>query len=187
MSQTLARSDFYTENDYYNLPENVRAELIDGQFYDMAAPSRIHQEILNTINNTIYNYIHSKKGDCRVYPAPFAVKLFNDRKTVVEPDISVICDPNKLTDQGCSGAPDWIIEIISPSTSSHDYVRKLNLYLDAGVREYWIVDPTQKHIVVYYLEKTQFKMTTYTFQDKIKVNIYDDLWIILQELGIPGT
>ena len=148
MSQTLARSDFYTENDYYNLPENVRAELIDGQFYDMAAPSRIHQEILNTINNTIYNYIHSKKGDCRVYPAPFAVKLFNDRKTVVEPDISVICDPNKLTDQGCSGAPDWIIEIISPSTSSHDYVRKLNLYLDAGVREYWIVDPTQKHIVV---------------------------------------
>ncbi len=187
MSQTLARSDFYTENDYYNLPENVRAELIDGQFYDMAAPSRIHQEILNTINNTIYNYIHSKKGDCRVYPAPFAVKLFNDRKTVVEPDISVICDPNKLTDQGCSGAPDWIIEIISPSTSSHDYVRKLNLYLDAGVREYWIVDPTQKHIVVYYLEKTQFKMTTYTFQDKIKVNIYDDLWISLQELGIPGT
>ncbi len=187
MSQTLARSDFYTENDYYNLPENVRAELIDGQFYDMAAPSRIHQAILNTINNTIYNYIHSKKGDCRVYPAPFAVKLFNDRKTVVEPDISVICDPNKLTDQGCSGAPDWIIEIISPSTSSHDYVRKLNLYLDAGVREYWIVDPTQKHIVVYYLEKTQFKMTTYTFQDKIKVNIYDDLWISLQELGIPGT
>ena len=187
MSEALAQFNLYTENDYYNLPENVRAELIDGQFYDMAAPSRIHQEILNTINNTIYNYIHSKKGDCRVYPAPFAVKLFNDRKTVVEPDISVICDPNKLTDQGCSGAPDWIIEIISPSTSSHDYVRKLNLYLDAGVREYWIVDPTQKHIVVYYLEKTQFKMTTYTFQDKIKVNIYDDLWISLQELGIPGT
>ena len=170
-----------------NLPENVRAELINGQFYDMAAPSRIHQEILNTINNTIYNYIHSKKGDCRVYPAPFAVKLFNDRKTVVEPDISVICDPNKLTDQGCSGAPDWIIEIISPSTSSHDYVRKLNFYMDAGVKEYWIVDPLEKRILVYYLEKTQFKMTSYTFQDKIKVNIYDDLWISLQELGIPGT
>ena len=187
MSQALARSDIYTEDDYYNLPENVRAELIDGQFYDMAAPSRIHQKILNTVNNTIFNYIHSKGGSCEVYPAPFAVKLFDDRKTVVEPDISVICDPNKLTDQGCSGAPDWIIEIISPSTSSHDYVRKLNLYLDAGVREYWIVDPTQKHIVVYYLEKTQFKMTTYTFQDKIKVNIYDDLWISLQELGIPGT
>ena len=127
MSQALARSDFYTEDDYYNLPENVRAELIDGQFYYMAAPSRIHQKILNTVNNTIFNYIRSKGGSCEVYPAPFAVKLFNDRKTVVEPDISVICDPNKLTDQGCAGAPDWIIEIVSPSTSSHDYVRKLNL------------------------------------------------------------
>ena len=99
----------------------------------------------------------------------------------------MICDPNKLTDQGCTGAPDWIIEIVSPSTSSHDYVRKLNLYMDAGVREYWIVDPVQRHIVVYYLEKTQFKMTTYTFQDKVKVNLCDDLWISLQELELSGT
>ena len=151
MSQALARSDFYTEDDYYNLPENVRAELIDGQFYYMAAPSRIHQKILNTVNNTIFNYIRSKGGSCEVYPAPFAVKLFNDRKTVVEPDISVICDPNKLTDQGCAGAPDWIIEIVSPSTSSHDYVRKLNLYLDAGVKEYWIVDPHNRKVLVYHL------------------------------------
>ena len=187
MSQALARSDFYTEDDYYNLPENVRAELIDGQFYDMAAPSRIHQEILNFLNTEINIHLRSKKGACKVYPAPFAVKLFNDRKTIVEPDISVICDPNKLTDQGCSGAPDWIIEIISPSTSSHDYVYKLNLYATAGVREYWIVDPSEKRILVYYLEKTQFKMTPYTFQDKVRVNIYDDLWISLQEAGMPGT
>ena len=187
MSQALARSDFYTEDDYYNLPENVRAELIDGQFYYMAAPSRIHQKILNTVNNTIFNYIRSKGGSCEVYPAPFAVKLFNDRKTVVEPDISVICDPNKLTDQGCAGAPDWIIEIVSPSTSSHDYVRKLNLYLDAGVKEYWIVDPRNRKVLVYHLEQDDVKADSYTFQDKIKVNIYDDLWISLQELGIPGT
>ncbi len=187
MSQALARTDFYTEDDYYNLPENVRAELIDGQFYDMAAPSRIHQEILSSLHLEIGNYLRSKKGSCKIYPAPFSVKLFDNRKTVVEPDISVICDPNKLTDQGCSGAPDWIIEIVSPSTSSHDYVRKLNLYMDAGVREYWIVDPVQRHIVVYYLEKTQFKMTTYTFQDKVKVNICDDLWISLQELELSGT
>ncbi|MCI8674385.1 MAG: Uma2 family endonuclease [Lachnospiraceae bacterium] len=187
MSQALARTDFYTEDDYYNLPENVRAELIDGQFYDMAAPSRIHQEILSSLHLEIGNYLRSKKGSCKIYPAPFSVKLFDNRKTVVEPDISVICDPNKLTDQGCTGAPDWIIEIVSPSTSSHDYVRKLNLYMDAGVREYWIVDPVQRHIVVYYLEKTQFKMTTYTFQDKVKVNLYDDLWISLQELELSGT
>ncbi len=187
MSQTLARSDFYTEDDYYNLPENVRAELIDGQFYDMAAPSRIHQRILNFLNTEINIYIRSKDGSCEVYPAPFAVKLFNDRKTVVEPDISVICDPNKLTDQGCTGAPDWIIEIVSPSTSSHDYVRKLNLYMDAGVKEYWIVDPAKKSVYVYHLEETKFETTAYTFHDKIKVNLYDDLWISLQELELSRT
>ena len=179
----LAQSKTYTEEDYYNLPEDVRAELIDGQIYNMSAPSRIHQEILNSINNTIYNYIRSQKGSCKVYPAPFAVKLFADNdKTIVEPDISVICDPNKLTDRGCTGAPDWIIEIVSPSTSSHDYVRKLNLYMDAGVREYWIIDPRNEKIFVYYLEQSEVKADSYTFQDKLKANIYDDLWIDFGEL-----
>lgn len=185
MSEALIRTaNDYTEEDYYHLPENVRAELIDGQFYFMSAPGRIHQKILNTINNTIFNYIRSKNGSCEVYPAPFAVKLFDDNKTVVEPDISVICDPNKLTDRGCSGAPDWIIEIISPSTSSHDYVYKLKLYADAGVREYWIIDPVRQSIYVYFLEKDRFQIVPYTFQDKIKVNIYDDLWIDFKELEL---
>ena len=104
MSEALARTNIYTEEDYYNLPENVRAELIDGQIYYMAAPSRIHQEILMFLSNTIFNYLNSKKGPCKVYPAPFAVKLFSeDDRNVVEPDISVICDPNKLTDRGCTG------------------------------------------------------------------------------------
>lgn len=89
-----------------------------------------------SLSKTIANYIDTKGGSCEVYPAPFAVKLFEDRQNIVEPDISVICEPGKLTDKGCSGAPDWIIEIISPTTSSHDYIRKLNLYADAGVREY---------------------------------------------------
>ncbi len=185
MSQALAQANIYTEEDYYNLPENVRAELIDGQIYYMAAPSRIHQEILMFLSKTIANYIDSKKGPCKVYPAPFAVKLFSeDDKNVVEPDISVICDPNKLTDRGCTGAPDWIVEIISPTTSSHDYVRKLNLYMDAGVREYWIVDPIGHEIFVYFLEQDKFKVKSYTLQDKIKVNIYDDLWIDFTELGL---
>ena len=106
----------------------------------------------------IGNYINSKGGSCKVYPAPFAVKLFeDDSKIIVEPDISVICDPNKLTDRGCTGAPDWIIEIVSPSNSSNDYIRKLNLYADAGVREYWIVDPISKKIFVYHLEKPTLK------------------------------
>ena len=156
----LAQQRLYTEEDYYRLPENMRAELIDGQFYSQAAPSRTHQRILSDLHITIGQYIRSKGGSCEVYPAPFAVKLFEDDKTIVEPDISVICDPNKLTDKGCTGAPDWIIEIVAPGNPAHDYVRKLNLYLDAGVREYWIVDPIQKSIHVYHLVEEQFKMTS---------------------------
>ena len=185
MSEALAPANIYTEEDYYNLPENVRAELIDGQIYYMSAPSRIHQEILMFLSKIIANYIDSKKGPCKVYPAPFAVKLFSDDdKNVVEPDISVICDPNKLTDRGCTGAPDWIVEIISPTTSSHDYIRKLNLYAGAGVREYWIVNPIDQSVWVYSLEQDKFKAIAYTLQNKIKVNIYDDLWIDFTELGL---
>ena len=185
MSEALAHANLYTEEDYYNLPETVRAELINGQIYYMAAPSRIHQEILMFLSKTIANYIDSKKGPCKVYPAPFAVKLFSeDDRNVVEPDISIICDPNKLTDRGCTGAPDWIVEIVSPSNSSHDYIRKLNLYADAGIREYWIVNPIKESIFVYHLEETKFEAAAYTFQDKIKVNIYDDLWIDFTGLGL---
>ena len=144
----------YTEEDYYNLSENERAELIDGQFYYMSAPSRIHQKTLNAINNTIYNYIRSKNGSCEVYPAPFAVKIFKDDTTIVEPDISVICDQNKLTDRGCTGAPDWIVE------------------------------PSKQKVFVYYLEKEKFEANSYTFQEKIKVNIYEDLWIDFKELNL---
>lgn len=181
----LPQSNLYTEDDYYNLPEDVRAELIDGQlFYNQAAPSRIHQTILSELHITIGAYFKSKGGSCRIYPAPFAVKLREDRKTIVEPDISVICDKSKLTDKGCTGAPDWIIEIISPSNSSHDYIHKLNLYADAGVREYWIVDPVRESIFVYYLEQATFNVETYTFMDKIKVNIYDDLFIDFAALDL---
>lgn len=168
---------YYSETDYYNMPEDIRAELVDGQIYYQAAPSRIHQEILSGLLIIIGQYIKSKGGLCKVYPAPFAVKLFKDKDTIVEPDISVICDRDKLTKRGCTGAPDWIIEIISPSTSNHDYIRKLNLYADAGVREYWIADPEEEKVFVYCLEKNNFKLNVYTFKDKIKVNIYDDLYI----------
>ncbi len=184
MQQALARTKIYTEDDYYRLPENIRAELIYGQFYDMSAPSRIHQRISMAISNEIANYIDRKNGSCEVYTAPFAVKLFEDDKTIVEPDISVICDKDKLTDKGCTGAPDWIIEITSPSNAIHDYVRKLNMYLDAGVREYWIVDPMKKIITLYYLNEDNFEMDTYSFQDSIKVYIYDDLWINLKGLDL---
>lgn len=175
------KSGFYTEDDYYNLPDNVRAELIHGQFYNLASPSRMHQEILVFLFRKIGNYIESKNGSYKIYPAPFAVKLFEDKETIVEPDISVICNPDRLTDRGCSGAPDWTIEIASPSNPGHDFIYKLNLYAEAGVREYWIISPDTETIFVYHLEKDNFKVTPYTFQDSIKAGIYEDLWIDFHE------
>ena len=174
----LAKSKFYTEEDYYSLPENIRAELIDSELiYNQAAPSRKHQTILMEVAGTIRDYIKTKAGSCHVYPAPFAVKLWEDRNTIVEPDISVICDEDKLTDRGCTCAPDWIIEIVSPGNPRHDYVLKLNLYTEAGVREYWIVEPMKESVWVYYFEESKFKAEAHSFKDEIKVNIYDDLYI----------
>lgn len=175
----------YGEEDYNNIPEKVRAELIDGYLiYNLESPSRFHQTILGEMYTVINNYIKSKGGPCRVYPAPFAVKLREDGKTIVEPDISVICDRDKLTDRGCTGAPDWVIEIVSPSNPGHDYIKKLSLYEAAGVREYWIVDPRKEQILVYHLDKENFGLSTYTFQDKIQVGIYEDLWIDFTELDL---
>lgn len=175
----------YSEEDYYKIPEHIRAELIEGHLiYNLASPSRFHQTILMELGTVINNYIKSKGGPCRVYPAPFAVKLKEGQKTIVEPDISVICDRDKLTDRGCTGAPDWVVEIVSPSNPGHDYIKKLSLYEAAGVREYWIVDPGKEQVFVYHLDKENFGLSTYTFQDKIQVGIYEDLWIDFKELDL---
>lgn len=182
MAQALQQKNLHTETDYYNLPENVRAELIEGQIYYQAAPSRIHQEILNYLNTEINIYIRSKDGMCRVYPAPFAVNLHQDEKNIVEPDISVICDHNKLSEQGCNGAPDWIIEIVSPSSRSMDYYTKLSLYRSAGVKEYWIVDPMKQVVLVYDMEHAAAPVI-YSFFDKVRVNIYNDLYINFSEIN----
>ena len=117
----LLRNDHYTSEDYWNLPEEERAELINGKFYDMAPPSRIHQKLVMELSATIREYIEKNHGSCEVYPAPFAVNLDADDQDWVEPDVSVICDPNKLTDRGCSGAPDLIFEIVSPASRKMDY------------------------------------------------------------------
>ena len=118
----LLKKELYTSDDYWNLPEGERAELINGQFYAMAPPSRIHQKLCFQLSKQIDNYIVSQKGNCEVYPAPFAVNLDAENKNWVEPDISVICDKTKLTDRGCSGAPDLIVEIVSPSSRRMDYI-----------------------------------------------------------------
>lgn len=179
----LPQKQLYTEDDYCNIPEEIRSELIDGTIHYQAAPSRKHQQILGFLYKTIANYIDSKVGSCEVYPAPFAVKLRDDRKNIVEPDISVICDLQKLTDQGCTGAPDWIIEIVSPGNANHDYVRKLNLYADTGVREYWIVNPEDKSVLIYFFEGDVYAQH-YTFTDSVKVSIYDDFTIDFQQITL---
>ena len=129
----------------------------------------------------ITDYIKKNNGACKVFPSPFAVFLNADDKTYVEPDISVICDKSKLDDRGCVGAPDWIIEIASPSTKRTDYGVKLFKYRSAGVREYWIVNPLTRTVNVYDLEKEELN-DQYSFDDDIAVCIYDNLTINITEL-----
>ncbi|MBR6486485.1 MAG: Uma2 family endonuclease, partial [Lachnospiraceae bacterium] len=135
------------------------------------------------LSTIINSYIKSKKGSCRIFPAPFSVWLRKEEDTVVEPDISVICDPDKINDRGCEGAPDWIIEIVSPSDPAHDYIVKLRKYLSAGVREYWIVDPTSEVVTVYIQDASLRFPSAYTFKDKVPAGIYGDLTIDFKEIS----
>ena len=178
---SLPKESNYTTKDIYNLPEGERAELIDGTIYDMAPPSRMHQKLATKLTSIIDRYISDNNGACEVYSAPFAVFLNEDDKTYVEPDVSVICDPNKLDDRGCSGAPDWIIEVVSPSSQRMDYMTKLFKYRTAGVREYWIVDPAQEKILVYIFGNKEDFMQ-YSFTEEIPVGIYPGFKINISEL-----
>ena len=170
----LQRED-YTVEDIYALPEGTRAELIDGQIYYMAPLGRRHQNLLFSISRVIADYIDQKGGSCEVDIAPFAVFLNENDKNYVEPDISVICDTSKLNDRGCNGAPDWIIEIVSPASRKMDYFTKLFKYRTAGVREYWIVDPLKNLILMYNFDTSDSEQ--YIFADTVKAGIYEDLYL----------
>ena len=170
----------YTLDDIYKLPEGKRAELIDGYIYDMAPPSRRHQRISFEISRKIADYIDEHHGTCEVNLAPFAVFLDENDKTYVEPDISVVCDESKLDDKGCNGAPDWIIEIVSPGSRRMDYG-------NCGV----VVGGKQQGIKQISVQMTYCNLDTedvkrfreeYTFEDKVKVRIYDELWIDFKNL-----
>ncbi len=174
----LLQEKIYTIDDIYALPDGERAELIDGDIYYMAPPNRIHQKISWKLHQAIANYIDSNKGTCEVYAAPFAVFLNEDDKNYVEPDISVICDKNKLTDKGCNGAPDWIIEIVSTGSRRMDYYIKLFKYRTESVREYWIVDPEKERVTVYNFEKET--TDEYTFNSSVPVGIYEGFSITVE-------
>lgn len=177
----MPQKQFYTSEDYWNLPEGQRAELIDGKLYAMAPPSPFHQELVTEISAVIHSHIKSKDGNCKVYPSPFAVNLNADDKIWVEPDISIICDTSMIDSQGCKGAPDWIIEVVSPSSTRMDYFVKLIKYRTAGVREYWIVNPMKKAVQTYVFEGEE-DANLFSFDEEIPVHIFDGLAIQISVL-----
>lgn len=179
--QPARKTDVYTVEDIYALPEGQRAELIDGRIYDMAPPSTMHQRILMALSADIRDHIRKNNGQCEVFPAPFAVFLNKDERNYVEPDISVICDKDKIDDRGCNGAPDWVIEITSPSDSHMDYGVKPFKYRTAGVREYWIVDPRKKTVLVYDLEKDE-KTGMYGFEEEVRSCIFEEFVVNIEEM-----
>lgn len=178
----------YTFADVLAWDEGEHVEIINGEAFMLATPSRIHQEVSMAIAAQLYNFLEGKR--CKVYPAPFGVRLFEqgtdspeDVDTVVEPDISVVCDLSKLDQHGCKGAPDLIVEILSPSSRRHDRLVKLNLYQRAGVREYWIVDPDNKSVQVFLLDGDTLKIhEDYGRKDVAKVNVLNGCFIELSKV-----
>lgn len=171
-----------TLEQYEALPEEIRAEIFDGQIYYMANPSQIHQSILLELSTLLNSYVKSREGDCKVFPAPFDVKLSDHPLTIVQPDIMIVCGKDKLDENRCNGAPDFIIEIVSPGNPSDDYIRKAYYYKNYGVREYWIVDPKRRMVTVNYFERDLLNIQ-YSFESTIKVNIYDDLYINFSDIA----
>lgn len=178
----------YTYADYLKFQYEEMVELIRGKIYKMsAAPRKNHQLISMALSNVIYNYLENKP--CQVFAAPFDVILpvrnqaKNKATTVIQPDICVICDENKLDDAGCFGAPDWIIEIISPATSKKDLNDKYSIYEEAGVNEYWIVFPLEQIISKYILKNKKYERTeSYIPEDIISPDLFPELKIEVEKI-----
>lgn len=177
------RQGEYTLADYYALPDERRVELIDGEIYDMSAPTFVHQHILGIIFSMIQNYVLEKGGSCIPLCAPVDVQLDCDDKTMVQPDLLIICDKSQIYKWGIKGAPDFCLEIISESTSRKDYVKKLQKYTDAGVKEYWIIDPFRKMLFTYNW-KDDYIPHMYPLEKSVGVALYDEeLMIDLDKIG----
>jgi len=183
----------YSLADCLTWDGNELIEIIDGEVFMMATPSRIHQKISGELFRQLANYLEGKK--CEVYSAPFCVRLFEqdgdrpeDVDTVVEPDISVVCDRSRLDQYGCKGAPDLIIEILSPSSLRHDRLVKLNLYKRSGVREYWIVNPDEQSVQVFLLDGGILQIhEVYGPEDIAKVNVLEGCFMELSKVFAEQT
>ena len=172
-TEKVKKQGDFTLEDYYTLPDDRRVELIDGVIYDMSAPSFVHQHILGTFFVEVQNFISAKRGKCLPMMAPVDVRLSGDDKTMVQPDMLILCDKSKIQRWGVLGAPDFCLEITSDSTGRKDYIKKLHKYIDAGVREYWIIDP-KRRVLVYYHWKDDYLPHMCSLQGKVGLAIYDD-------------
>jgi Uma2 family endonuclease len=178
----------YSYADYLTWNEGERVELIDGEIFNMSpAPSREHQRVLRELSTAFSNFLQG--AECEVYFAPFDVRLFTENKkdtdinNVVQPDLSIVCDKNKLDDKGCNGAPDLIIEVLSPSSIKMDRWNKYQLYEKAGVKEYWLVDPTNQAVDVHLLVSQQYEFQgVFTKEDTVSVHLLPGLTLDLNEI-----
>lgn len=178
-----AENERYTYQDYLDWTGSDRYELIDGEAYLMAGPTHVHQRVSGEILRQLLNFLEGKK--CEAISAPFDVRLFEKEDdepenvdTVVQPDIMVVCDEAKLDDRGLKGAPEMVIEILSPSTQRYDRLTKFELYQRAGVREYWIVDPANRSVQVFFLDNAAFHLhEVYGPKDVAKVNVLDGCFV----------
>jgi Uma2 family endonuclease len=187
LDYNLYEDQHYTYADMLEWDESLRAEIIDGEVYMMSPPARFHQDISSELHGQLWTFLKGKP--CKLYPAPFGVRLFPKEDlsddTVVEPDIVVVCDHSKLDDRGCNGAPDLVVEILSPSNTQRDRIVKFRKYLAAGVREYWVVDPHQKTVEVHILQAGQYVTTVYDASDEAPVSVLPGCKIKLRDV-FPG-
>ena len=181
MAAAYQTKKFYTMEDIKALPDDLRVELIDGILYFMGQPSRIHQKIIGELYLDIAGHIRSRNGPCEVYLSPFGVDLFDDQTVILIPDLTVICDIDKLDEDGCHGAPDWVIEVVSPSSKKRDNVIKLEKYRKAGVREYWIIYPDKRMLFVHLFNDGDEDVFLYSFEDLVPCSLYPELKIRLAD------
>ena len=178
------RQGEFTLEDYYALPDEQRVELIDGVFYDMSAPRIVHQDISYLIHSAIADFIKKNKGKCKAFFAPVDVQIDCDDKTMVQPDVLVVCDRSKIQGFGIFGAPDFLVEILSDSTRKKDLTIKPSKYMEAGVREYWIVDPKKRVLITYNFMDEDFVPVVLPLKGEAPVAIFDNrLKINLDEIS----
>ncbi len=173
----------YTIDDYRALPDDQRVELIDGVFYDMTAPKMVHQDIVSIVHMAFYEYFRKNKRPCKVFESPCDVQISCDDKTMVQPDVIVVCDRDKIKGFGIYGAPDFVLEVLSKSTRKKDMTIKLAKYMESGVREYWIIDPDNEILLTYDLTDEDVAPQIHRLMGKVPVGISGgELLIDLEEI-----